>query len=291
MARNVTLFILLNICIAMVADRSNTYLDIEGIRYSQGFKEVYDKVRSLDMAQYNDIIFESMTCTFDKLTSTTDDFKVVANDTFDNIKEATAALADEVLQWVNETTLDIISGMKDLIAAVYEWINATTDSISGSLTDFMNDTIHQVNELIDSVAQSKFGIWLIKNDPFKSRDLFERAVIHLVGMLCIIAFSIKVIIVETARLRHTPPKPDDYQAYCRHIEELLSEDDTISKKSKPVRDIMPKYGWNKKQRRGMRNVTNKQIMKIVIQHKQKEQESKRAKTQTLSYILSCIYGL
>ncbi|CAH1793970.1 unnamed protein product [Owenia fusiformis] len=177
------------------------------------------------------------------------------------------------------------------MSLLVEWYNETIDNIKITRV-YMNDT-QWIGQLTEEVQQSKFGTWVMKNDPFKSRDLYERWSIHIIGILCIIAFSVKVFLVETERLRYTPPKPDDYQAYCRHLETLLSEDDTNSTISKPPRTIMPKYGWNKHQRRGMINVTNKQIKKIVIQRQQEKLIiRKKAKIQFLTRILCCIiYGL
>ncbi|CAH1793969.1 unnamed protein product [Owenia fusiformis] len=293
MTKTMNLFLLLNICIALAANRSATYLKSDDLRLRPSLVAVYDRLQSVDMSQYNDSLYESMGSMYDTIASTVKDIQEAAMETIDDITEATTNLGEGVVEWANQKIHGITKGMGILTDVIDEWYNETTYSISMTTIVYINDTLKRMNELMNVVAQCKFGTWFIKNDPFKGRDLYERCTIHIIGILCIIAFSIKVFLVETERLRYTHPKPDDYQAYCRHLETLLCEDDnTKSENSKPTRTSMPKYGWNKHQRRGMMNVTNKQIKKTVIQRQQKEREiKKRTKTQSIARVWCCIYGL
>ncbi|CAH1793655.1 unnamed protein product [Owenia fusiformis] len=250
MTNMMTMFILLNICVVLIAYRSSSYLQTD----HHSMDDVLDKITTTGAyAALNYITFISSVqarCTITWL-----------NVSKDNIINATE-------DWLNNTIENIIMIMQEYISTANDWV-----------TEHMH---------IEHVEESQFGIWFIKHDPFKDRGMYERCVLHVAGIMAIIACFIKVLLVETARLRYTPPIADDYQGYCRCIESILAEHEKVANEMRQI----PKHGLNKRQRRGIIDLTNKHLTNIVLRRQQKEQKIKRnGKSKSLINALSVICGL
>ncbi|CAH1791952.1 unnamed protein product [Owenia fusiformis] len=276
MAKMTTLFVLVNVCIALIAYRSSTYLQTDNISMDC----VLNKVKSTSYGAL-DVI---------KTTSTAQakSTQIWLTTSKDNIIVLTRDCTFATRDWLNSTIGNVIDWLNSMMGNVIDWLNSTIGNVIDTTHESISTVNDWVNEHIDDIAESDFGIWFMKNDPFKGRDTIERCIIHLLGILAIIACFIKVLIVETARLRYIPPKADDYQAYCRHIEALLSENDKPAKEMR----VIPKHGLNKNQRRGIIDLSNKHLANVVLRRQEKERElKKKRKSKSLTSVLSVICGL